>query len=178
MAHELNNPLASVIGFSELMMAEDLPQQAQDDIKKVHSDAQRAARVVQNLLSFARRHEPAKQYGDISSVVEKALDLKAHDFRANNIQVRTKMSGEVPFTVLDEHQMLQVVMNILTNAEQAVTERPSRVPGSGVRRGGVWSKRDHRVILSGQNRSSRKEDNGGQGKDGPAGVVAQGGNGR
>lgn len=119
-AHEINNPLAAIHGISELLQMEDLPVQVSEDVRKIQEAAQRAAKVVQNLLSFARTHEPEKQYLDVASIVDRATALKAHEFTLNNIQVTTHHSNRVPPTMVDEHQLIQVVLNILTNAEQSI----------------------------------------------------------
>ena len=119
-AHELNNPLGSIMGFTELLLDEDLPQSARDDLQTVYSDVQRAARIVQNLQSFARRDEPTRQYVDVTDVVQKALEIKSYHLRVNNVQVTTRFAKHVLYTMLDEHQVLQVIVNILGNAEQAI----------------------------------------------------------
>ena len=124
-AHEINNPLTSILGFSELLTDQDLPEQARGDIKKISVDAQRAAKVVRNLLSFARRYEPDTQYVSVTQIVEKALELRAYEFGINNVQVTAELGEDVPYTMADEHQLVQVMVNILINAEQAMAEANS-----------------------------------------------------
>ncbi|MEE8465719.1 MAG: ATP-binding protein, partial [Dehalococcoidia bacterium] len=114
-------------GLSELLQMEDLPVQVSEDVRKIQEAAQRAAKVVQNLLSFARTHEPEKRYLDVASIVDQALELKAHDFNFENIRVATNHSSSVPATMVDEHQFIQVMLNILTNAEQSI--KAKRGPG-------------------------------------------------
>ena len=121
-AHEINNPLTIVVGFCELLLARQLPQPVEKHLQKIYSEAQRAAKIVHNLVSFARRREPEKQYMDVMSIVEQALELKSHDFKINNIQVTTNESPDLPSTMVDQHQLMQVILNILTNAEQAMTQ--------------------------------------------------------
>jgi two-component system NtrC family sensor kinase len=121
-AHEINNPLTVVAGFSQLLMAEDLPQKVRDDLEKIHDAAQRAARIVQNLLSFARKGEPEKQYLDVTAVLDRALAMKEHDFRVSNIQVTCHWSRNLPRTMVDEPQLIQAMLNILANAQQAMAE--------------------------------------------------------
>jgi two-component system NtrC family sensor kinase len=121
-AHEINNPLTVVTGFSQLLLAEDLPQRARDDLQKIYAEAQRAARIMQNLLSFARKREPEKQYLDVTTVLERAVAMKEHDFRVNNIEVTCHWSRDLPPTMVDEHQLIQAILNILTNAQQAMAE--------------------------------------------------------
>lgn len=119
-AHEINNPLTVVTGFSEVLMGRKIPQPEADFVQKIYSEAHRASKIVQNLLSFARKHEPEKRYMDVTAILERALELKAYDFRVSNIEVSTQWSSDLPLTMLDEHQLTQVILNILTNAEQAM----------------------------------------------------------
>ena len=82
-AHEINNPLAVILGLSQLITAEDLPQQTMDDVDNIYGQAQRAARIVHSLLSFARKHEPDKQRVNLVETIGKVLEFKAHDFKVN-----------------------------------------------------------------------------------------------
>ena len=119
-AHEINNPLTSVLGFSQLLLAEDLPPEIQADIQKIHSGAQRATKVVQNLLSFSRKQDFRPQYMDLAPILERALDIKSYDLTTGNIRVTQELSHDLPRTMLDEHQLIQAIVNLLTNAEQAL----------------------------------------------------------
>lgn len=121
-AHELNNPLAAVMTFAHLLKSQDLPGGVGEDVDKIFTESQRAARVVHNLLAFARRHEPEKRYVDVSGAVSRALSLKTRDLAANNIEVITDYERGLPKTMADEHQLTQVFLNIVTNADQTMTE--------------------------------------------------------
>ena len=121
-AHELNNPLAAVMTFAHLLRSQELPGVVGEDVEKIYKEAQRAAKVVQNLLAFARRHEPEKAYTDVVGAVSRALSLKGRDLSAHNIEVRTHYDRGLPKTMADDHQLTQVFLNIVTNAEQTMTE--------------------------------------------------------
>jgi len=121
-AHELNNPLTSVIGFSQLLLDRDVSDDIKKDIEIVYSEAQRAADVVKNLLTFARKHTPVKQMMNINSIIERVLKLRVYDQRVNNIQVITKFAPDLPETMADYFQLQQVFLNIAINAEYFMTE--------------------------------------------------------
>jgi len=121
-AHEINNPLTSIIGFAQLVMDRNIPDDIREDIGVIYSEAQRTAEVVKNLLTFARKHAPASQLTNINSVVEDILKLRAYEHRVNNIQVNTRFDPKLPETVVDYFQMQQVFLNIILNGETAMLE--------------------------------------------------------
>ncbi len=125
-AHELNNPLTSVIGFSQLLLGRDTPDDVKKDIEVVYSEAQRAAGVVKNLLTFARKHMPVKQLVNINSIIEKVLALRAYEQRVSNIQVITHLTSELPEVMADYFQLQQVYLNIVINAEYFMIEAHHR----------------------------------------------------
>ena len=117
-AHEINNPLTSVLGYIQLLMAEDLPNQVLADLESVYREAKRAAKIVQNLLLFARKNEADKQYLDITALLHQAVELKSSDFNAHNIEVVDEVPPDLPHTIVDQQLLIQVLLNILANAEQ------------------------------------------------------------
>jgi PAS domain S-box-containing protein len=121
-AHELNNPLTSVIGFSQLLMEGDVPANMKEDLGIVHNEAQRAAAIVKNLLTFARKHAPVKELSQVNTVIEDVLRLRAYEQRVNNIEVENRLSPNLPEIMIDHFQMQQVFLNIMVNAEFAMQE--------------------------------------------------------
>jgi signal transduction histidine kinase len=121
-AHELNNPLTSVIGFSQLLMEGDAPENIKKDLGIVYSEAQRAAVIVKNLLTFARKHAPVKQLSQVNTVIEDVLRLRAYEQKVNNIEVETRLAPGLPEIMIDHFQMQQVFLNIMVNGEFAMLE--------------------------------------------------------
>ena len=120
-AHEINNPLTNILLCSEYLADSDLPEEALADLRTITDSALRAAKIVQNLLLFARheRWDPAPL--PITSVLKRALELKSYDFKIRSIKVRLDFPPDIPCSLIDDHQMTQVIVNILNNAEQVLT---------------------------------------------------------
>lgn len=122
-AHEINNPLTSVMLYTEQALSEEMPDHIRESIQTVNQQAHRMGRVVKNLLDFARHSEPERREISIVTMLRRTLELKAYDFTMNHITViddgvpaATSDSG---YAMLDENQMVQVILNLLNNAEQA-----------------------------------------------------------
>ncbi len=120
--HELNNPLTGIVGFSQLLLRRSTDQTVSRDLERIHNEAQRAVKVVQNLLAFARRRETKKQYSDINEILGRALELRAYELRTSNIELVVKLAPDLPKIMADFGQIQEVFLNIILNAEQAVTE--------------------------------------------------------
>jgi len=126
-AHELNNPLTSIIGFSDLLAdRKDLPDDVKEDLRVINREAQRTAGVVRNLLAFARKHKAAKQPTDINKAIEAVLELRAYEQKVSNIEVITRFAPDLPETTADGFQLQQVFLNIIINAEYFMTEAHGR----------------------------------------------------
>jgi PAS domain S-box-containing protein len=121
-AHELNNPLTSVIGFSQLLMEGDVPAYMKQDLETIHNEAERAAVIVKNLLTFGRKHAPVKQLSYINTVIEDVLKLRAYEEKVNNIKIEKHFEQNLPQIMMDHFQMQQVFLNIIVNAEFAMLE--------------------------------------------------------
>jgi two-component system, NtrC family, sensor kinase len=121
-AHELNNPLTSILGFSQLLMERNVPDDIREDVKIIYSEAQRAANVTKDLLTFARKQAPVKQLNQINSVVEDVLELRAYVHEMNGIEVKKHLARDLPELMVDYFQMQQVFLNIIINAEYFMSE--------------------------------------------------------
>jgi len=125
-AHELNNPLTSVIGFSELLLEKDIPEDVREDLGVINREAKRTAMVVSNLLAFARKHPEEKQSVDVNKVIQGVLELRAYEQKINNIQVITQFASDLPKITADSFRLQQVFLNIIINAEHFMTEAHRR----------------------------------------------------
>ena len=126
-AHEVNNPLSTVLGYTELLTTfEECSSEVHSILEKVRQEAMRCHRIVQNLLSFARKRKPAKDYIDITTVCRKTLDLLAYQLMVNNVAVVTSFADKLPWTMVDSYQLQQVLVNLLNNASQAMAQQQGK----------------------------------------------------
>jgi two-component system, NtrC family, sensor kinase len=125
-AHELNNPLTSIIGFSQLLMEREVPDDIREDLKIINSEAQRAADVTRNLLIFARKHAPVRQRNQINNIIEDVLKLRSYEHKINGIEVERQLDPDIPQIMVDYFQMQQLFMNIIINAEYFMINEHNR----------------------------------------------------
>lgn len=119
-AHELNNPLTSVMGFSELLAKADADPQHKRFLEMINKSAQRCHKIVQSLLSFARRRAPERKLSSINELVESAVEFLQYQLRTSNIEVFTRLDAHLPKAMVDPHQIQQVFLNIINNARQSI----------------------------------------------------------
>jgi len=125
-AHELNNPLAGISAFAQLLLSEKrFPPDQRTAAEMIYAEARRASRIVQNLLTFARQHKPERTPTSVNQVLDDTLELRGYELRVRGIDVQRDYAEQVPDTMADAHQLQQVFLNLITNAEQAM-ERSER----------------------------------------------------
>lgn len=119
-AHEINNPLQAVMGFTELLATSKDPDEIQRDLEQIRREAGRAAKIVRHLLSFARRSTLERSVADLNEIVRTTLALRSFELRNANIDVHQEYSRDLPVIVVNREEIQQVVLNLILNAEQAI----------------------------------------------------------
>ncbi len=121
-AHELNNPLTSILGVAELLQDSDASETTRKQIGILHQQARRAAEIEQNLQYFARPPMPGRSQVDLNELVQRTVQVQAYPLRKSNITVDFVPDASVPPIMADPNQLMQVFLNLLLNAEQAIRE--------------------------------------------------------
>jgi two-component system NtrC family sensor kinase len=126
-AHELNNPLTSVSGYAQLLLRDKrIVDEPRQDIEQIHAQAERAGKIVQNLLIFAREHKPERHAISVNEAIRSALALQNYQLKVDNIGVVLDLDPQLPVTTADSHQLQQVFLNLITNARHAMAEKGGR----------------------------------------------------
>lgn len=119
-AHELNNPLTTVKGYAQLLCGQPLPPDVKRDLRRIDEAAERCRRIVQNLLTFARRHGSEMSPCNVNEIIEAMLALHEYRLKVDNINIEKDLQRDLPATLADPYQLQQVFVNIISNAQYAM----------------------------------------------------------
>jgi len=119
-AHELNNPLQSIIGFTELLIEAERRKESRADLEQVRSEAHRAAKIVRNLLAFVRRSAVERGPASVNDIVQATIALRKYEFSMSGVGLDEEYAPDLPTVVVNREEIQQVLLNLLLNAEQAM----------------------------------------------------------
>ena len=124
-AHELNNPLAVVKGYLELILTRhELSAQTRADLEKVAQESNRAAKLVGNFLTFAREQPAHRQNVEVNALIRRVVELRKFEFLVAGVDVRQELAAPLPSIIGDQDQIQQVLVNLMSNGVHALTEQP------------------------------------------------------
>jgi two-component system, NtrC family, sensor kinase len=136
-AHELNNPLTSILGYAQLLLRRTGGSEGHAEAQNILEEAERVSRISKNLLLFARETKPERTAVKVNEIVERTLALRNYELRLGNIRVETDLDPKLPLVIADAVQIQQVLLNLIINAEQAIHQRRNE--------GQIWIKTRHAV---------------------------------
>jgi two-component system NtrC family sensor kinase len=128
-AHELNNPLTSIAGLSEFLLEQPAGAELERrHLQVINEEAERAGRIVRDLLTFSRKGPAERTPVDLGDVVQRTVQLMAYEMRHRDVSVQTSIAPGVPRVMGDRYQLQQVVLNLLSNAAHALSTLPPGRP--------------------------------------------------
>ena len=142
-AHELNNPLATILTWAERLAGRPQDELATRGIKTILSESERAAKIVRNLLDFSRKRHTTRGVVDVNQVARETLSLRAYDQRVSNVTTIDALATGLPPVFADAHHLKQVLLNLVINAEQAMLATNGR--GTLIARS--WHDVDQRLVV-------------------------------
>ena len=125
-AHELNNPLATILACAERLAGRRTDETTRRDLDAIHNAAERAARIVRNLQTFARKRHTTRTTVDLNQVVRDTLALRAYEQRVAHVVILEALAAGLPHVFADPHQIQQILLNLIVNAEQAMLDTRGR----------------------------------------------------
>jgi two-component system, NtrC family, sensor kinase len=143
-AHDLNNPLGGISGYAQILLEEETEPTRADALKRILAEVKRCNRIIGDLLDFARRQPAERTLVNVAEVLRDILDLRERHLLGSGLRTRVEIDGDLGCVVGDPHQLQQVFLNVLVNAEQALRHggdtleiRAGRAPTS-TSRGEGW----------------------------------------
>ncbi|MGR3179795.1 MAG: ATP-binding protein [Candidatus Anammoxibacter sp.] len=122
-AHEINNPLAGIMGLTQLLQIQpDLPEAIRKNVDKIFSYTDRARRIIQNLLTFSRAHKPEKTSVKINELISQTIEMLDYNMKIDDIEIVNDFDPDLPNPTADMYQLQQVFFNIINNAHQALSK--------------------------------------------------------
>jgi two-component system NtrC family sensor kinase len=121
-AHELNNPLTAILGINDLLREKSTDEAVGRQLELIQKQARRAAEIVQNLLTFSRPRAPRRGQVRLDELVLHTIQLHEYSLHVNNIKVEYEVAPGTKPVMGDAHQLMQVFLNLIVNAEQAIRE--------------------------------------------------------
>lgn len=142
-AHELNNPLATILSWAERLAESPADDKTRRGLDVIRGESERAARIVRNLLTFARKRQTTRMMVDVNELIRETLAVRAYEQRVNNVRVTQSLAPRVPRVFADGYQIKQVILNLVINAEQAL--QSTGAAGSIVVR--TWHDAENGVVI-------------------------------
>ncbi len=138
-AHEVGNPLASILLFSEVAMKGDVSRQTKKDLKSINNEARRAGKLMKDLLAYSRKLEPRKRRVNIHDVIEKVIEMRLYQLKVSDINMTTDLFDGPLFVKGNSSQLTQVLINLILNAEEAIRESEGGNIGITTKVEGEWA---------------------------------------
>jgi PAS domain S-box-containing protein len=125
-AHEINNPLQAIVGFTEIMLGTEQRRESRRDLERIFTEANRAGKIVRNLLAFVRRSSHARTRDDLNDIVQATISLRAYELRVAGIELVEQYDAALPAVFVNREEIQQVILNLVLNAEQAMLSAHKR----------------------------------------------------
>jgi len=123
-AHELSNPLTTVLGYADLLLSDDDDRIPREELEKIRDEALRCRRIVGNLLDLSRAESFEMLPTSPPQIVDRVVEFRSYAAKVGQIQLVRECDADVPVVNGDQHRLVQAVLNLVTNAEDAVRTRP------------------------------------------------------
>lgn len=124
-AHEINNPLTGIIGYTEMLLMNEQQEPGKKYLQNIYDSAIRCKKIVENMLTFSRQKSPHRSPDNVNDIIDKTIELHEYWLRSTNIEI-VRTYQELPYINIDRQQMQQVILNLLINAEHAISETSRR----------------------------------------------------